>query len=135
MPPINNYVVETILLPPERRNDEIAARALKLLNRTLGAAEAHMEGREFIAGDFTVADTITGHAVIMSRRLGADFSSCPNLSAYADRLEAREAFKTPRTRPDEPKIVLGDAFPCDCWLDLTRTAPEYGSSRARGRIG
>ena len=30
MPPINNYVVETILLPPERRNDEIAMRALKL---------------------------------------------------------------------------------------------------------
>ena len=93
MPPINNYVVETILLAPERRNEEIAARSLRLLNRTLRPAEAHMEGREFIAGDFNVADTITGHAVIMSRRLGADFSNCPNLSAYADRLEARAAFK------------------------------------------
>ena len=93
MPPINNYVVETILLPPERRNDEIAARSLKLLNRVLVAAEGHMEGREFIAGDFTIADTITGHAVIMSRRLGADFNNCPNLAAYADRLEARRAFK------------------------------------------
>ena len=89
MPPINYYVVETILLAPERRNEEIVARSLRLLNRTLGAAEAHMEGREFIAGDFNVADTITGHAVIMSRRLGADFSNCPNLCAYADRLEAR----------------------------------------------
>ena len=94
MPPINNYVVETILLPPERRNDEIAARALKLLNRTLGAAETHMEGRNFLAGDFTIADTVTGHAIIVSRRLGADFSRCPNLVAYADRLEARDAFKT-----------------------------------------
>lgn len=93
MPPINNYVVETILLPPERRNDEIAARSLKLLNRVLGAAEEHMAGREFLAGDFTIADTITGHAVIVSRRLGADFSKLPNLSAYADRLESRPAFK------------------------------------------
>lgn len=93
MPPINNYVVETILLPPDRRNPEMAARALKLLNRVLGGAEAHMEGREFIAGDFTVADTITGHAVIMSRRLGADFDNCPNLTAYADRLETRPAFE------------------------------------------
>ncbi|CAN1532524.1 Glutathione S-transferase, C-terminal [Caulobacteraceae bacterium] len=50
-------------------------------------------GREYIAGDFTIADTITGHAVIMSRRLGADFGNFPNLSAYADRLEARPAFK------------------------------------------
>tara|TARA_B110000879_G_scaffold161930_1_gene209078 strand:+ start:105 stop:707 length:603 start_codon:yes stop_codon:yes gene_type:complete len=94
MPPINNYVVETILLPPERRNDEIAARALKLLNRTLGAAEKHMAGRDFLAGDFTIADTITGHAVVMSRRLGAGFADLPNLSAYADRLEARPAFQT-----------------------------------------
>ena len=94
MPPINNYVVETILLPPERRNDEIAARALKLLNRTLAAVEHHMEGRDFLAGDFTIADTITGHAVVMSRRLGAAFENLPNLLAYADRLEARSAFQT-----------------------------------------
>jgi glutathione S-transferase len=93
MPPVNNYVVETILLPPERRNEQMAKRALKLLNKVLGAAEAHMEGRDFISGDFNIADTITGHAVIISRRLGADFSVLPNLSAYADRLEARPAFK------------------------------------------
>ena len=93
MPPINNYVVETILLPPDRRNEEIAMRALKLLNRTLSAAEQHMEGLDFLSGGFTIADTITGHAVIMARRLGADFSPLPNLSSYADRLEARPAFK------------------------------------------
>lgn len=93
MPPINTYVVETILLPPERRNDEIAARAMKLLNRTLAAAEQHMEDRDFLAGKFTIADTVTGHAILMSRRLGADFSNAPNLSAYADRLEARPAFQ------------------------------------------
>jgi glutathione S-transferase len=93
MPPINNYVVETILLPPDRRNPEMAARALKVLNRTLEAAEAQMAGREYIADSFTVADTITGHAVIMARRLGADFGPLPNLGAYADRLEARPAFK------------------------------------------
>ena len=52
-----------------------------------------MGDREYIAGSFTVADTITGHAVIMSRRLGADFSERPNLVAYADRLESRSAFK------------------------------------------
>ena len=93
MPPINNYVVETILLPPERRNEENAARALKLLNRTLGAVETHMEGREFLAGDFSIADTITGHAIIMSRRLGGNFESLPHLSDYANRLESRTAFK------------------------------------------
>ena len=93
MPPINNYVVETILLPPDRRSEEHAMRAKKLLTRTLAAVDAHLADREFIAGDFTIADTITGHAVIMSRRLGGDTSGMDNLNAYADRLEAREAFQ------------------------------------------
>ncbi|SLN46472.1 glutathione S-transferase family protein [Oceanibacterium hippocampi] len=93
MPPVNNYVVETVLLPPERRNPELAARAMKLINKALAAAEAHMEGRAYLADDFTVADTVTGHAVIVTRRFGADFSALPNLSAYADRLEARPAYK------------------------------------------
>lgn len=93
MPPVNSYMVETILLPPERRNAELAARALKLINRLLGAVEMHMEGRDFLAGEFTVADTITGHAITLTRSIGADFHTLPNLSAYADRLAARPAFK------------------------------------------
>lgn len=97
MPPINNYVVETILLPPERRNEQLAMRSLKLLNRTLIAAEQHMEGKQYLAGQFTIADTITGHAIIMARRLGADFAILPNLTSYADRLEARPAFQAADT--------------------------------------
>ena len=93
MPPINNFVVETILLPPDRRSEEHAMRAKKLLGRTLAAVDHHMAGRDYIAGDFTIADTITGHAVIMSRRMGGDVSGMDNLNAYADRLEAREAFQ------------------------------------------
>ena len=90
---INNYVVETILLPLKRRNDEIRAGALKLLNRTLSAAEAHMADREFLAGDFTIADTITGRAIIMFRRLGAYFSKRLNRGDHADRLDACAAFQ------------------------------------------
>lgn len=90
--PMNNYVVETILLPPERSNPQMAARAMKLINRSLLAADQYMQGREFLADGFTIADTITGHIVIMTRRLGADYEALPNLSAYADRLEQRPAF-------------------------------------------
>ena len=92
MGPMGNYVVETVLLSPERRNPELAKRALKLMGRTFGALETHMDGRTFLAGGFTVADTITGHAVIMARRLKVDFKEFPTLSAYADRLETRPAF-------------------------------------------
>lgn len=90
MSPINTIVVETILLPPDRRNPGQAARARKLLNRTMEAVERHLEGRTWLAGeDFTAADVQTGHAVMMSMRLGAD--ERPNMAAYRDRLLARPA--------------------------------------------
>lgn len=94
MPPINTIVVETILLPPERRSEPNAKRATKLLNHMLLAVEQHMDGREYLAGTFSGADIMTGHAVIMSGRLGGDLSDKPNLQAYADRLMARPALQT-----------------------------------------
>ena len=63
MPPVNTLVVETILLPPERRSEANVDRARKLLVRTLTAVEAHMQGREYLAGEFSAADTVTGHAL------------------------------------------------------------------------
>ena len=66
MPPVNTIVVETILLPPERRNDDNVNRATKLLSRMLQAVDAHMEGREYIAGEFSGADIMTGHACTVS---------------------------------------------------------------------
>ena len=91
MPPINTIVVETFLLPPERRSQPHADRALRLLTRTLGPVEAHLEGREYLAGTFSAADTITGHACIMAEKRGADLSDKPNLKAYNERLQARPA--------------------------------------------
>ena len=94
MPPINAYVVETILLPPERRSETHADRALRLLNRTLGPVEARLEGRDYLLDSFSAADTITGHACIMSEKFGVDFADKPNLKAYNERLLARPALRT-----------------------------------------
>lgn len=94
MPPINTIVVETILLPPERRTELNVKRATKLLGQMLTAVEAHMEGRDFLAGTFSGADIMTGHSVIVSRNLvKADFSGFPNLTRYADALLQRPALK------------------------------------------
>ncbi|MDX2483765.1 MAG: glutathione S-transferase family protein [Pseudodonghicola sp.] len=98
MPPINTLVVETILLPPERRTEVNVKRATKLLNQMLQTVEQHMEGRAYLAGEFTAADIMTGHSVTVSRdMLGMDFSDKPNLNAYADRLLARPALQKARS--------------------------------------
>lgn len=93
MPPVNIIVVETILLPPERRNDANVARATKLLGQMLSAVDAHMAGREYLAGEFSGADIMTGHACTVSRRLGADVSDKPNVEAYIERCNARPAMQ------------------------------------------
>ena len=43
------------------------------------AVDAHMNNRDYLAGTFSAADLMTGHAVIMADRLGADISDKPNL--------------------------------------------------------
>lgn len=93
MPQINIIVVETILLPPERRNQGNADRATKLLNRALAGLEPHLAGRDYLAGAFSAADTITGHACLISGDLGGDLSDKPNIAAYRDRLKARPALQ------------------------------------------
>jgi len=93
MPPVNTIVVETILLPPERRNEANVARATKLLSQMLQAIEQHLTGREFLAGSFSGADIMTGHACTVAARLKADISDKPNVAAYIQRINARPALQ------------------------------------------
>ena len=88
MPQVNIIVVETILLPEDRRSKVNEERAKKLLTRMLNAVEAGLEGKQYIAGEFSGADIMTGHACVVSGRLGADLSDKPNVGAYIERLES-----------------------------------------------
>ena len=93
MPQINVIVVETILLPPERRNEVNVKRAKKLLSKMLDSVEDHMSGREYLIEHLSGADMMTGHAVIMSEKLGVDFTEKTNLKNYVSRLMERPALK------------------------------------------
>lgn len=93
MGPIGNYVVEAILLPPDRRSEVHAKRSLKLLGNLLKAVDAQLADRDYLAGEFTAADCLTGHACIISQGIGVDLSEMPNLVAYIGRLKARPALE------------------------------------------
>jgi glutathione S-transferase len=93
MPPVNTIVVETILLPPERRNQGNVDRATKLLGQMLSAVDQHLAGREYLAGEFSGADIMTGHACTVAARLKADVSDKPNVAAYIARVNARPALQ------------------------------------------
>ncbi|MEM1436895.1 MAG: glutathione S-transferase family protein [Pseudomonadota bacterium] len=94
MPPVNTVVVQTVLLPEDRRNPEVLAQARKLITRALEPVNAALEGRDYLIGDFSGADIMLGHAAFMCRRLGCVPEDYAALHAYIDRIEAREAFQT-----------------------------------------
>lgn len=91
MPQVNIIVVETLFLPEEKRNQTNVDRATRVLSKMLSAVDARLADRDYLAGEFSGADIMTGHACVVSKRLGADVSDKPNVAAYVDRLLARPA--------------------------------------------
>ena len=94
MPPVNTIVVQTKLLPEDRRNAEVLDQAQRLLTKALAPVDKVVERREYLIGDFSGADIMLGHACFMSRRLGCFTGEMTALDAYVNRLEARPAFQT-----------------------------------------
>jgi glutathione S-transferase len=94
MPPINTIMVHSVLLPPERRNEETLGQAQRLLTKAVAPLETALEGRDYLIGDFSAADIMLGHALFMSNRLGQVSEEMSNLRGYVQRIESRPAFKT-----------------------------------------
>ena len=94
---VNILVVETILLPPEKRNDINVNRALKLLRVALGNVDNRLQDREYLTGTFTGADIMTGHACFGAMNAGAIIDDYENLNAYINRLLNRPALKKARS--------------------------------------
>ena len=93
MPPVNTIVVQTLLLPPDRRDETALAQAQKLLTRALAPVDEALASKEYLIGDFSAADIMLGHACFMSNRLGCVTDEMLNLKGYVERVAARPAFQ------------------------------------------
>ena len=94
MPPVNTVVVQTVLLPPDRRDETVLGQAKRLLSKALEPVNQALEGRDYLIGDFSGADIMLGHACFMSNRIGCVSEDMEHLKAYVGRIEARDAFQT-----------------------------------------
>jgi len=92
MPPVNTIVVQTVLLPPDRRSEETLGQAQRLLSRAVAPVNKALEGRDYLIGDFSAADVMLGHSIFMSNRLGCVSDEMKNLKDYVARSEKRPAF-------------------------------------------
>lgn len=93
MPPINTIIVQTILLPSDRRDATVLGQAQKLLSKSLAPVNESLSGREYLVGNFSAADIMLGHALYMSNRLNCVDDSQVNIHTYIQTLEKRPAFK------------------------------------------
>jgi glutathione S-transferase len=60
----------------------------------LSVVDKHMDGLEYLTGDFSGADIMTGHACCVGpARLDLDISGMPNVAAYVERLNSRPALQ------------------------------------------
>lgn len=93
MPPVNTIVVQTILLPEDRRDETVLGQARRLLTKALLPVDETLAGRDYLIGSFSAADIMLGHAAFMSNRMGCVTDEMTNLKSYISRIEERPAFQ------------------------------------------
>ena len=94
MPPINTVVVQTMLLPEDRRDATVLGQAQRLLTKALSPIDEALAGKDYLIGAFSGADIMLGHACFMANRIGSVTDEMANLKAYVARISARPAFQT-----------------------------------------
>jgi len=76
-------------------------------NRLFGVMERRLEGRDFLAGEYTIADMACYPWAVTWERQGIDVAEFPRVKAWLDRIGARPATQRayalgPKYRPDGP---------------------------------
>ena len=92
MPPMNIIVVHTLILPEERRNEEVLRQAKNLLSKALKPVNVLLSDNEYLIGTFSGADFMLGHALYMSNKLGCVNEEMDNIIRYIKLLNSRKAF-------------------------------------------
>jgi glutathione S-transferase len=82
------------LEPEARRSPQVATDYAKWFFGRLRAVEAAVSGSETLcAGRFTVADISVGYALLLAERIGLAKDFGPAVTAYWQRLQARDGFR------------------------------------------
>jgi len=92
---VNIWSLHAIRLPPQDRDPQKLAEALKAIAGPFRVLDAALAGRHHLIGDdFTVADLNV--AAVISRAIDMDLSATPNLGAWLKRCLERPAARAAR---------------------------------------
>ena len=93
MPPMNTIVVHTLILPEERRNEEVLRQAKNLLTKALLPVNQLLEKNKYLIDNFSGVDFMLGHSLYMSNNLNCVPDEMINIKNYLNLISEREAFK------------------------------------------
>ena len=92
MPPMNTIVVHTLILPEERRNEEVLRQAKNLLSKALNPVNTLLSDNKYLIDTFSGVDFMLGHSLYMSNKLGCVGEEMDNIIRYINLLNSRKAF-------------------------------------------
>jgi glutathione S-transferase len=93
MPPMNTIVVHTLILPEERRNEEVLRQAKNLLTKALLPVNQLLEKNKYLIDKFSGVDFMLGHSLYMSNKLKCVPDEMINIKNYLDLINERQAFQ------------------------------------------
>ena len=70
MPPINTIMVQKFFLAEEKKIQQTLEQAERLLINTLKPVNFELSAKNFLIGNFSAADIMTGHACYQAETLG-----------------------------------------------------------------
>jgi len=107
---VNIWSLHAIRLPPEDRDQQKLAEALRVIAGPFRVLDAALAGRAFLLGDeFTVVDLNV--AAVISRAIDMDLGATPNLAAWLRRcLERQAALAARRLREESDAASPPDAI-------------------------
>lgn len=92
MPPMNSIVVHTLILPEERRNEEVLRQAKNLLTKALAPVNNLLSKNKYLIDAFSGVDFMLGHSLYMSNKVGCVSDEMSNIKRYLELLSSRSAF-------------------------------------------
>jgi glutathione S-transferase len=87
-----SLVQQRVFIAPENRSSAVADLESKRLIKALEVIDRRLEGRDYLLGPFTAADTSVGYSVHLARMF-LDTAKLENVGAYYARCSARPAFR------------------------------------------
>lgn len=91
---IGLLVIECLLKPKDQQKEEVKAKQKDLIRQALGDLDKMLEGKDYLFGDYSLADiSITPHVAalpILGTSIPAEFK---NMTTYFERIKARPSFK------------------------------------------